>query len=318
MKISGLLPVHNGEKFIDTCLPLILRNLYPDDELIVIDNGSTDGSNIKLKRWSGVDSRIRLIATKKPGLVEALNLGVEESNNKWIARFDVDDIYEPDRLKNQRVAINEKTVLIFTDYDFFSNSHNYLGTIPSAIESNAVSVSLISSQRTAHPSALFSKEAVVDAGCYKEIDFPAEDLSLWLRMSRLGKIVSIPETLLHYRLSPGSTSGTRRTEAKDATKKLLIDIGINQKNIQDLVNTYDSVVDLYKKHSFSREREILLLRDLYHVSKNYKIDDKTKKKIKQILIRHIPKLALNIPTLQAINLLYKQKVLRNQVRENLS
>jgi hypothetical protein len=193
-----------------------------------------------------------------------------------------------------------------------------LGTIPSAIESNAVSVSLISSQRTAHPSALFSKEAVVDAGCYKEIDFPAEDLSLWLRMSRLGKIVSIPETLLHYRLSPGSTSGTRRTEAKDATKKLLIDIGINQKNIQDLVNTYDSVVDLYKKHSFSREREILMLRDLYHVSKNYKIDDKTKKKIKQILIRHIPKLALNIPTLQAINLLYKQKVLRNQVRENLS
>jgi len=318
MKISGLLPVHNGEKFIDTCLPLILRNLYPDDELIVIDNGSTDGSNIKLKRWSGVDSRIRLITTKKPGLVEALNLGVEESNNKWIARFDVDDIYEPDRLKNQRVAINEKTVLIFTDYDFFSNSHNYLGTIPSAIESNAVSVSLISSQRTAHPSALFSKEAVVDAGCYKEIDFPAEDLSLWLRMSRLGKIVSIPETLLHYRLSLGSTSGTRRSEAKDATKKLLIDIGINQKNIHDLVNTYDSVVDLYKKHSFSREREILMLRDLYHVSKNYKIDDKTNKKIKQILIRHIPKLAFNVPTLQALNLLYKQKVLRNQVRENLS
>jgi glycosyltransferase involved in cell wall biosynthesis len=129
MKISGLLPVHNGEKFIDTCLPLILRNLYPDDELIVIDNGSTDGSNIKLKRWSGVDSRIRLITTKKPGLVEALNLGVEESNNKWIARFDVDDIYEPDRLKNQRVAINEKTVLIFTDYDFFSNSHNYCAPI---------------------------------------------------------------------------------------------------------------------------------------------------------------------------------------------
>lgn len=317
MKISGLLPVHNGEKFIDQCLPLILSNLYPDDELIVIDNGSTDGSNIKLKRWSGVDSRIRLITTKKPGLVEALNLGVEESSNKWIARFDVDDIYEPDRLKNQRVAINEKTVLIFTDYDFFSNSYNYLGTIPSAIESNAVSVSLISSQRTAHPSALFSKEAVVDAGYYKEIDFPAEDLSLWLRMSRLGKIVSIPETLLHYRLSPESTSGTRRSEAKDAAKKLLIDIGINQKNIHNLVNSYDSVVELYKEHTFSREREILMLRDLYHVSKNYKLDDKTRKKIKQILIRHIPKLALNVPSLQALNLLYKQKVLRNQVRENL-
>ena len=318
MKISGLLPVYNGEKFIDMCLPLILKNLNDDDELIIVDNGSTDGSKIKLERWSGVDSRIRLITTKKPGLVHALNLGIEESNNNWIARFDVDDIYEPDRLKNQRVAINDKTVLIFTDYDFFSNSHNYLGTIPSAIESNAVSVSLVSSQRTSHPSALFSKEAVIDAGYYKEIDFPAEDLSLWLRMSRLGKIVSIPETLLHYRLSHGSTSGTRRSEAKDATKKLLIDIGINQKNIYELVNNYDSVVDLYKKYSFSCEREILMLRDLYHVSKYYKIEDKTKKKIKQILIRHIPKLTLNVPTLQALSLLYKQKILRNQVRKNLS
>ena len=317
MKISGLLPVHNGEKFIDMCLPLILKNLDLDDELIVIDNGSTDGSNIKLERWVNVDSRIRLISTKKPGLVEALNLGIKESNNNWIARFDVDDVYEPDRLKNQRVAINKETVLIFTDYDFFSNSHNYLGTIPSAIESNAVSVSLVSSQRTAHPSALFSKEAVADAGYYQEIDFPAEDLSLWLRMSRLGKIVSIPETLLHYRLSPGSTSGTRRSEAKDATKRLLTHVGVNHKNIHNLISTYDSVVDLYKTYSFSREREILMLRDLYLVSKNFKIDDKTKKKIKQILVHHIPKLALNVPTLQALNLLYKQKVLRNQVRENL-
>jgi len=317
MKISGLLPVHNGEKFIDMCFPLILENLDLDDELIVIDNGSTDGSNIKLERWADVDSRIRLISTKKPGLVEALNLGIKESNNNWIARFDVDDIYEPDRLKNQRIVINKETVLIFTDYDFFSNSRNYLGTIPSAIESNAVSVSLVSSQRTAHPSALFSKDAVVDAGYYKEIDFPAEDLSLWLRMSRLGKIVSIPETLLHYRLSPGSTSGTRRSEAEDATKRLLANIGVNHKNIHDLISTYDSVVDLYKTYSFSREREILMLRDLYLVSKNFKIDDKTKKKIKQIFIRRIPKLALNIPTLQALNLLYKQKVLRNQVRDNM-
>lgn len=317
MKISGLLPVHNGEKFIDMCFPLILENLDLDDELIVIDNGSTDGSNIKLERWADVDSRIRLISTKKPGLVEALNLGIKESNNNWIARFDVDDIYEPDRLKNQRIVINKETVLIFTDYDFFSNSRNYLGTIPSAIESNAVSVSLVSSQRTAHPSALFSKDAVVDAGYYKEIDFPAEDLSLWLRMSRLGKLVSIPETLLHYRLSPGSTSGTRRSEAEDATKRLLANIGVNHKNIHDLISTYDSVVDLYKTYSFSREREILMLRDLYLVSKNFKIDDKTKKKIKQIFIRRIPKLALNIPTLQALNLLYKQKVLRNQVRDNM-
>lgn len=315
MKISGLLPILNGEKFIDTSLPLILGNLEFDDELIIVDNGSTDRTNQKLKKWSSKDSRIKIVHTARPGLVEALNIGVKESSNKWIARFDIDDIYEPNRLRKQRVAINNKTVLIFTDYDFFSNSHNYLGTIPSAIESNAVSVSLVSSQRTAHPTVLFNKEAVANAGYYRDIDFPAEDLSLWLRMSRLGKIISVPETLLHYRLFPGSTSGKRRQEAKDATRKILVEIGINLKNINNLVNNYDSVVKLYEKHSYAQEREILMLRDIYQVSKNYEINDKIKKKINRILTRRIYNLAFNVSTLKTITSLYRQKSSRNKVRK---
>jgi len=317
MKITGVLPVHNGEKFIDASLPLILRNLNADDELVIIENGSTDGTNKKLQKWVNIDSRINLIVTKTPGLVKALNLGIVESFNNWIARFDVDDIYEPDRLKHQRASVNEKAVAIFTDYDFFSESHNYLGTIPSALDANAVAVSLISSQRTAHPSALFSKEAVINSGCYRDIDFPAEDLSLWLRMSRLGDLISIPKTLLHYRLSTESITGTKRNEAKEITKKILIDIGINQKNAHSLIENFESVIELYKKNNYARERELLILKDLYNLSKNSKLETKLRKKINQLLINFIPKYALNIQNLQAVKLLHKEQSLRNKVRQNL-
>lgn len=317
MKITGVLPVHNGEKFIDTSLPLILRNLNADDELVIIENGSTDGTNKKLQKWVNIDSRINLIFTKTPGLVKALNLGIVESFNNWIARFDIDDNYEPDRLKHQRASLNEKAIAIFTDYDFFSDSHNYLGTIPSALDADAVAVSLISSQRTAHPSVLFSKEAVINAGCYRDIDFPAEDLSLWLRMSRLGDLISIPKTLLHYRLSTESITGEKRNEAKNITKKLLTDIGINQKNAIGLIENFESVIELYKKHNHSRERELLILKDLYHLSKNSRLETKLRKKVNQLLIQSIPKYALNIPNLQAVKLLRKEQVLRNKVRQNL-
>ena len=317
MKITGVLPVHNGEKFIDTSLPLILRNLNADDELVIIENGSTDGTNKKLQKWVNIDSRINLIFTKTPGLVKALNLGIVESFNNWIARFDIDDNYEPDRLKHQRASLNEKAIAIFTDYDFFSDSHNYLGTIPSALDADAVAVSLISSQRTAHPSVLFSKEAVINAGCYRDIDFPAEDLSLWLRMSRLGDLISIPKTLLHYRLSTESITGEKRNEAKNITKKLLTDIGINQKNAIGLIENFESVIELYKKHNHSRERELLILKDLYHLSKNSRLETKLRKKVNQLLIQFIPKHALNIPNLQAVKLLRKEQVLRNKVRQNL-
>jgi glycosyltransferase involved in cell wall biosynthesis len=261
-----------------------------------------------------LDSRINLITTKTPGLVEALNLGILESGNKWIARFDIDDIYEPDRIKHQRVALTEKTVAIFSDYDFFSESHKYLGEIPSAIDANAVSVSLISSQRTAHPSILFNKDAVINAGGYRESDFPAEDLSLWLRMSRLGDLISIPRTLLHYRLSTESITGTRRIEAKEMTRKLLTEIGINQKNIIGLIENFESVIQLYKDHDHSKERELLLLRDLYSLSKNINIETKTKKQINQLLLRFAPNYAFSISSFRALRLLHKEQSLRNKVR----
>ena len=317
MKITGVLPVHNGEKFIDTSLPLILRNLNADDELVIIENGSTDGTNKKLQKWVNIDSRINLIFTKTPGLVKALNLGIVESFNNWIARFDIDDNYEPDRLKHQRASLNEKAIAIFTDYDFFSDSYNYLGTIPSALDANAVAVSLISSQRTAHPSVLFSKEAVINAGSYRGMDFPAEDLSLWLRMSRFGDLISIPNTLLHYRLSTESITSKKRNEAKNITKKLLTDIGINQKNIVSLIANFESIIELYKKYNYSRERELLILKDLYHLSKDGELESKLRKKVNQLLIQFIPKHAVNIPNLKAVKLLRKEQVLRNKVRQNL-
>jgi len=317
MKITGVLPVHNGEKFIDTSLPLILRNLNADDELIIIENGSTDDTNKKLQKWVNIDSRINLISTETPSLVKALNLGIAESFNNWIARFDIDDNYEPDRLKYQRASLNEKTVAIFTDYDFFSDSYKYLGTIPSALDTNAVAVSLISSQRTAHPSVLFSKEAVINAGGYRGMDFPAEDLSLWLRMSRFGDLISIPKTLLHYRLSSESITSKKRNEAKNITKKLLTEIGINQKNVLSLIANFESVIELYKKHNYSRERELLILKDLYYLSKDSRLESKLRKKVNQLLIQSTPKYAVNIPNLKAVKLLRKEQVLRNKVRRKL-
>jgi len=317
MKITGILPVHNGEKFIDTSLPLILRNLNTDDELVIIENGSTDGTIKKLQKWVNIDSRINLISTETPSLVKALNLGIAESFNNWIARFDIDDNYEPDRLKYQRASLNEKTVAIFTDYDFFSDSYKYLGTIPSALDTNAVAVSLISSQRTAHPSVLFSKEAVINAGGYRGMDFPAEDLSLWLRMSRFGDLISIPKTLLHYRLSSESITSKKRNEAKNITKKLLTEIGINQKNVLSLIANFESVIELYKKHNYSRERELLILKDLYYLSKDSRLESKLRKKVNQLLIQSTPKYVVNIPNLKAVKLLRKEQVLRNKVRRKL-
>jgi hypothetical protein len=133
-------------------------------------------------------------------------------------------------------------------------------------------------------------------------------------MSRLGDLISIPKALLHYRLSTESITGTRRIEAKEMNRKLLTEIGINQKNIIGLIENFESVIQLYKDHDHSKERELLLLRDLYSLYKNINIETKTKKQINQLLLRFAPDYAFNISSFRALRLLHTEQSLRNKVR----
>lgn len=291
MEISAILPVYNGEQYIEKALPKILENLNSNDELVIINNGSTDNSIKMLSRWSSLDSRINLLNLKSPGLVNALNIGINESKNNWIARFDIDDVYSLERIKLQRKAINEKSVAIFSDYEFISNHNKGMGIVPSAISAPAVSVSLISSQRTAHPSVMFSKIAFESIGGYQEFDFPAEDLSLWLRLSRVGELSSIPQKLLQYRLNPGSISAQNRNLITNKTLLLYKTIGINKKDINVTLTSIDIILKEYDQFSYNGLRKVLMLRELM-LLKN--LDQLTTEQTRQINNFKISKLLKEI------------------------
>ena len=283
-RVTALMPVKNGALFLKKSLPQLQLSCKTTDEILIIDDFSDDNTSEIVKDASKEDVRIRLLSNSNPGIVGALNLGLSEASNEWIARFDVDDSYEISRLDEQRVCTSSKVIGIFSDYDFFSEALSYLGTIPSAIDSDAVAVSLISSQRTAHPSILFNRESVLDVGGYQQEDFPAEDLSLWLRMSRVGELISIPKVLLHYRLSAGSVTGTKRQASILKKNSLIQSIGINPLNVEKASLKLEQIFEVYKPESFSNEREILLIRDLIMILRTHKLPEKSSKKLKSQLI----------------------------------
>jgi hypothetical protein len=202
-----------------------------------------------------------------------LNLGFKESSNDWIARFDVDDEYSNSRVEIQREAIDSKTILIFSDYDNFAVGGVSLGTIPSAIFPSATALSLISSQRTAHPSALISKDAFIEAGGYQIEDFPAEDISLWLRMIKYGDVISVPKTLLHYQISPNSVSANKYALAKSKTQDLLRTCPVDKVYLNDVLDNFKRYAVLYGNEEFATERVLLMYRDILQYSRTYGIDN---------------------------------------------
>jgi glycosyltransferase involved in cell wall biosynthesis len=214
-----------------------------------------------------VNERVRVIRNPKPGLVEALNLGINEASNDWIARFDVDDGYRSDRLNLQRRLITNTRAAIFCDYQFISESGKNLGIIPSPIFPEPTALSLYFSQQTPHPGVIYNKRAVTSVGGYRKRDFPAEDISLWLRLAKVGELVSVPETLLNYRLSRISVSAQNRNIAKHLTKSLVSEIGVNENNVTKCLETWRDILKSYSKLTLGEERSILFYRNLRYAMK---------------------------------------------------
>jgi glycosyltransferase involved in cell wall biosynthesis len=266
--VTLLLPVKNGSKYLLASLDNLVEIAEEQDEILIVNDFSTDDSLDLIQKYQRQDQRIRVINNVNAGLVNALNIGIKESSNNWIARCDVDDSYDAKRIAIQKKAINPEIAGIFTDYEFFTEGDKSLGVMPSAINSESVSVSLSKSQRTAHPSIMYSKEAVLSAGGYREEDFPAEDLSLWLRMSKEGKLISIPKVLLNYRLTPNSVSMEKRGLIQEKTRSLLTSIGISTKDFSFTSSYLESILDNYNNTESSTRRKLLLLRELVDIQRN--------------------------------------------------
>lgn len=261
MRISGVLPIKNGQPWISTNLPGILSTLSDMDELIILNNGSSDRSEIELSRLAKTDDRIMIVNCGDIGLVKALNLGISEARNEWIARFDIDDKYSSGRLKVQRELIDTDVVAIFSDYKFIGERNQNLGDILSPVLNVAVKASLINSERTAHPSALFNKTAFESVGGYIEKEFPAEDLGLWARLATVGEMLSADSIELFYSLRKGSISFSRRSDIERMTQSLIKQYNLSKWSRAALKDLDETLVR-YSSFNKKSTRKLLHLRDL--------------------------------------------------------
>lgn len=260
--VSALIPIKNGAQYVEGLRLQLDRTLSTNDEILIIDDFSSDGTWECLKTWSRADQRLRFFKNEKPGIANALNLGLANASNDWIARYDADDQYRIDRIAQQLNQVDSNTVAVFSDYNFITPAGKNLGYIPTAITPAAVSVSLIASQRTPHPVALINRDAVLSAGGYRQSDFPAEDLSLWLRISRLGDLKSVPEPLLSYVINPNGVSSNRRTLQLDTKNRLIQEIGIRSQDLELVTDQFENIIGMYKKEEYSGLRTLLLSREL--------------------------------------------------------
>lgn len=312
MKISVVMSVKNGAHFLPNSIKDIESNVLADDEILVINDGSSDGTEALLANWARVNSQVQLITTEALGFVNALTLGIREATNNWIARFDVDDRYPHNRLSAQKAQISDEIAAIFCDYKFWSETQKSLGVIPGAITASATAVSLISSQRTPHPGVIFNRLAVAAAGGYQAEDFPAEDISLWLRMAKTGKLITTPQVLVNYRLSKTSVSGRNRNLIMLKKEELISKIGINHKSVVDCLTNWREYFAEYGCVPLGTERKVLFYRDLRKCLKN-EDDGITNRQEINLIMRS---LSMERESYSATYQMFRERALRSKFRNS--
>lgn len=209
--VSIIVPVYNVKAFIEETIQCVLAQTFSDWELLLIEDGSTDGTGEFLVEYlrKKPDERIAVYPIANTGAAAARNYGLTLAKGRFITYLDADDLWEPEKLEHQLAFVKKKdAAFCFTGYEFADENGKGLGKIVHVPETLVYKQAL---QNT----TIFTSTVMFDTDklSKEEITMPqikSEDTALWFRILRSGYTAyGLNENLVKYRRSSGTLSSNK-------------------------------------------------------------------------------------------------------------
>lgn len=260
--ISVILPVYNGERYLRESIKSILSQTHKNIELIIINDGSTDNSNLIIESFLK-DNRIKYIYRSNKGLVYSLNEAINICSGKYIARMDQDDICYPNRLEKQLNFMLENGVDVCgTSYDVINEFGTKTKTISSINNNFEILISAMMVPFI-HPSVMF-KNFFKDIGVFYGSDskIEAEDYDLWIKLQNKGLIFgNVKDVLIKYRILNNSMS---RINKINIFKEVYVSCNnFNKENKNKLLDIFNSI----EKDSLTRQLKPIIVKSILNYFK---------------------------------------------------
>ncbi|MDR3712754.1 MAG: glycosyltransferase [Puia sp.] len=234
--VTVLMPAYNTEKYIAEAIRSVLEQHFSDFELLIINDGSTDGTEAIIRSFK--DPRIVLVTQANQGVSAALNTGLRQARGRFIARFDADDTCYPDRLRKQYdfMAANPDYVLIGSDADYVDQEGEplfYYSNIGHSYEEILEKIGIYCP--FVHSTVFYRKDIVLELGGYEPKAHTFEDWLLWMQFIKKGKALNVREALIAVRLNPESVTVDEKLRGKrfSQLKKEILTGGLPITDVQE-------------------------------------------------------------------------------------
>lgn len=216
--ISVLLPFRNAAATLHEAATSVRVDLGREDELLLLDDGSTDGGSAIATELARSDARVRHVRTSHGdagvGIARALGVGLDHARGDIVARMDGDDVSLPGRFLAQRALLfaHARTGVVGCQVDAFpspgAGMQRYVawqnGVVSAADHARAIFVE----SPLCHPSTMIRRDVLARVGPWRDGPF-AEDYDLWLRIDAAGiATTKVPTTLFRWRIHGASLTWT--------------------------------------------------------------------------------------------------------------
>jgi glycosyltransferase involved in cell wall biosynthesis len=216
--VTVVIPVFNGENFLAEAIESVLNQTFRDFEVLVVDDGSSDGTWAIVERYSAAHpDTVRGIRKENGGTATALNAGIRAAKGKYFAWLSHDDRFVPHKLKAQINLLNTRPEIVgvYSDYSYIDATGNCIGHVYSvSYPPEQMLRHLLQSVFINGSTLLIERRCLQEVGLFDETLRYAHDAMMWLHLVLHYQLGHIPDPLTEYRLHPDqgtfSQKGIRR------------------------------------------------------------------------------------------------------------
>lgn len=204
-RVSAFMAVFDGMPYVEEAVQSVLAQTFTDFELLIVNDGSTDGTAEFLESLD--DPRVRIVHKANEGLGQPLNRWLRECRGEYIMRVDADDVCLPTRMELQAKFLDghENTVIVGTQFVPFTDAGAGRPThLP--LTNEAIVAGMLRGWHTmSHATTMWRRSILEEIEGYA-YSGPGEDWSLLLDSTRVGELANLPKVLYRVRLDPASSA----------------------------------------------------------------------------------------------------------------